>query len=109
MKSRAETDLAHETETIPPGPAFRPDDSKIQGKPRGRESLISDLRDNMIPYTPEQLIAVANREFAWCENEMKQGLARDGLRRRLETGDRKGQTERRPARGSAAHDHGAAH
>ena len=71
MKWRAETDIAHETETIPPGPPFRPDDSKIQGKPRGRAGLISDLRDNMIPYTPEQLIALANKEFAWCEEEMK--------------------------------------
>src|SRR6185295_5265321 len=48
IKWRAETDIAHETEVIPPGPAFRPDDSKILGKPRGREGLISDLRDNMI-------------------------------------------------------------
>jgi len=71
VKWRAETDIAHETETIPPGPAFRGDASKIEGKPRGREGLISDLRDNMIPYTPEQLIALANKEFEWCENEMK--------------------------------------
>ena len=71
VKWRAETDIAHEIETIPPGPAFRGDASKIEGKPRGREGLISDLRDNMIPYTPEQLIALANKEFEWCENEMK--------------------------------------
>ena len=69
MRWRAETDLAHETETIPPGPAFRPDDSKIQGKPRGREGLISDLRDNS-SYA-EQLIALANRKFAWCGGRMK--------------------------------------
>jgi uncharacterized protein (DUF885 family) len=25
----------------------------------------------MIPYTPEQLIVLANKEFAWCEEEMK--------------------------------------
>ena len=25
----------------------------------------------MIPYSPEELIAFANKEFAWCENEMK--------------------------------------
>ena len=79
MKWRAETEIAHETEKIPPGPAFRPDDSKIQGKPRGREGLISDLRDNMIPYTPEQLIALANREFAWCENEMKKAAREMGF------------------------------
>jgi hypothetical protein len=71
LRWRAQTDIAHETETIPPGPPFRPDGSKITGKPRGRDGLIADPRDNMIPYTPEQLITLANREFAWCENEMK--------------------------------------
>jgi uncharacterized protein (DUF885 family) len=25
----------------------------------------------MIPYTPEELVEIANREFAWCEAEMK--------------------------------------
>ncbi len=79
IKWRAETDLAHARETIPPGPAFRPDASKIQGKPRGREGLISDLRDNMIPYSPEQLIALANKEFAWCENEMKKAAREMGF------------------------------
>jgi hypothetical protein len=71
IRWRAETDIAHETETIPPGPAFRADASGITGKPRGRVGLISDLRDNMIPYTPEQLITLANTEYAWCLEEMK--------------------------------------
>ncbi|MDQ3070559.1 MAG: DUF885 domain-containing protein [Acidobacteriota bacterium] len=71
VKWRAETDIAQAAATIPPGPPFRADASKIQGKPRGREGLIADLRDNMIPYTPEQLIALANREFEWCQREMK--------------------------------------
>lgn len=71
IKWRAETDLRVAGQTIPPGPEFRADASKILGKPRGREGLISDLRDNMIPYTPEQLMVLANKEFAWCENEMK--------------------------------------
>jgi uncharacterized protein (DUF885 family) len=79
IKWRAETDIAHETESIPPGPPFRADSSKIQGKPRGREGLISDLRDNMIPYTPEQLIALANEEFAWCEIEMKKASREMGF------------------------------
>ena len=30
-----------------------------------------ELAHEMIPYTPEELIALANKEFAWCENEMK--------------------------------------
>jgi len=79
IKWRAETDIENVTEVIPPGPAFRADASGIQGKPRGRVGLISDLRDNMIPYTPEQLIALANKEFAWCEVEMKKAAREMGF------------------------------
>ncbi len=43
----------------------------IIGNPVGRDALISELDYEMIPYTPEQLIAIANKEFAWCESEMK--------------------------------------
>ena len=25
----------------------------------------------MIPYTPEEIIAIGEKEMAWCENEMK--------------------------------------
>jgi uncharacterized protein (DUF885 family) len=31
---------------------------------------MSELTYEMIPYTPEQLIAIANKEYAWCEKEM---------------------------------------
>jgi uncharacterized protein (DUF885 family) len=47
------------------------DNSDIIGDPIGREALISELQYEMIPYTPEELIEFANKEFAWCENEMK--------------------------------------
>jgi uncharacterized protein (DUF885 family) len=43
----------------------------IVGNPIGREGLMSELASEMIPYAPEELIAIANKEFAWCENEMK--------------------------------------
>ena len=43
----------------------------IVGNPIGREGLMSELAFEMIPYTPEELIAIANKEFAWCEEEMK--------------------------------------
>jgi uncharacterized protein (DUF885 family) len=43
----------------------------IIGTPIGRDGLISELVHEMIPYTPEELIAIANREFAWCEDQMK--------------------------------------
>jgi uncharacterized protein (DUF885 family) len=52
--------------------AARAGDTKdIVGNPIGREALLSELAYEMIPYTPEELIAIANKEFAWCENEMK--------------------------------------
>jgi hypothetical protein len=67
----AESELKRGLETIPPGPPRKADTSDIKGQPRGRVGLIRDLADNMIPYTPEQLIVLANKEFAWCEEEMK--------------------------------------
>jgi uncharacterized protein (DUF885 family) len=47
------------------------DTNDIIGNPVGREALLSELAYEMIPYSPEDLIAIANKEFAWCENEMK--------------------------------------
>jgi len=46
-------------------------DDEIVGDPIGREGLLEDLAGEMIPYTPEQLIEIGNREYAWCEAEMK--------------------------------------
>lgn len=46
------------------------DKDLIVGDPVGREGLLSDLALEMIPYTPEELIEIANKEFAWCEKEM---------------------------------------
>ena len=36
-------------------------------------------RGEMIPYTPEQLIEIGNREYAWCENEMKKASREMGF------------------------------
>jgi uncharacterized protein (DUF885 family) len=47
------------------------DASDIVGDPIGREALITELRSEMIPYTPEEIIAIGEKEMAWCENEMK--------------------------------------
>lgn len=43
----------------------------IIGNPVGRDALMNELAYEMIPYTPEELISIANKEFAWCEAEMK--------------------------------------
>jgi len=50
----------------------------IIGDPIGREALLQELEYEMIPYTPEELIELANREFAWCEAEMKKASAAMG-------------------------------
>jgi uncharacterized protein (DUF885 family) len=42
----------------------------IIGDPAGREALLNDLEYNLIPYTPEELITLARKELAWCEQEM---------------------------------------
>src|SRR6185369_1187575 len=47
------------------------DSSDIVGDPIGREALLSELRSEMIPYTPEEIIAIGEKEMAWCENEMR--------------------------------------
>lgn len=49
----------------------KPDDkTTIIGDPVGRDALMAELSDNMIPYTPEELIAVAQTEYDWCMSEM---------------------------------------
>jgi uncharacterized protein (DUF885 family) len=51
---------------------FRPGQpDPIIGDPIGRDAIIADLRDEMIAYDPEDLIKIAEIEFAWSEAEMK--------------------------------------
>ena len=46
-------------------------DEELSGAgPAGRDALIEALHAAMIVYTPEQLVTLANREFAWCDREM---------------------------------------
>ena len=46
------------------------DRDTIVGDAAGRDMLVSELTYEMIPYTPEEIIEIANREFAWCDAEM---------------------------------------
>jgi uncharacterized protein (DUF885 family) len=55
------------------------DSSDIIGDPIGREALLADLTHEMIPYTPEELIALGWKELAWCENEMKKAARELGF------------------------------
>jgi hypothetical protein len=43
----------------------------IIGEPISREGLLTDLDAEMIPYSPEELIAIAENEDRWCVSEMK--------------------------------------
>jgi len=46
------------------------EDEPIVGDPIGAEALAADLRHEMIVYSPEELIAIAEKEFAWSEARM---------------------------------------
>lgn len=46
------------------------DTSDIIGHAIGRDALLRELQFAMIPYTPEELIAIAEKEFAWNDAEM---------------------------------------
>jgi uncharacterized protein (DUF885 family) len=47
--------------------------------PVGSDALIEAFRATMIPYTPDELIALANKEFAWCDKEMLRASAEMGF------------------------------
>ena len=47
------------------------DKTTIIGDPIGREALLQELEYEMIPYTPEELVQIANKEFDWCIAEFK--------------------------------------
>lgn len=55
------------------------DSSGIVGFPIGRAEILRQLKYEMIPYTPEELIEIANKEFAWCDKEMLKASAEMGF------------------------------
>jgi len=55
------------------------DEDPLIGDPIGAESIADELRAEMIPYSADELIAIGEREFAWCESEMKKAAAEMGL------------------------------
>ena len=51
----------------------------IIGDPIGAEGLAEDLRHEMIDYTPQQLIAIAEREYAFSLQEIKKAARQMGF------------------------------
>jgi uncharacterized protein (DUF885 family) len=45
-------------------------DEPIVGDPIGASGMAADLAYEMVPYSPQELIAIGEAEFAWCEAEM---------------------------------------
>jgi uncharacterized protein (DUF885 family) len=46
------------------------DDDPMVGQPIGAKALAIELTHEWLAYSPEELIAIGEREFAWCEQEM---------------------------------------
>jgi uncharacterized protein (DUF885 family) len=47
------------------------DKDTIVGSPIGVQGLKDELDAELINYTPQELLAIAEKEFAWCDEEMK--------------------------------------
>jgi len=48
---------------------------QIVGNPIGKEALCAALERELIPYSPDELIEIGDREFEWCEREMRLAAA----------------------------------
>ncbi|PGH12217.1 hypothetical protein AJ79_04397 [Helicocarpus griseus UAMH5409] len=46
------------------------EEDAIVGEPIGREDLLTDLKAEKIPYTPEELMSTGEAEYTWCEAEI---------------------------------------
>jgi len=55
------------------------DEDPLIGDPIGEEALREDIAAEMLPYSPRELVAIGEREFAWCQEEMKKAAAQMGL------------------------------
>lgn len=51
----------------------------VTGDPIGRDGLVSALKREMIPYTPEELMAIAEKELAWGEAELRRAAQEMGF------------------------------
>ena len=79
VKKMAELEIARAAFRPDPNAPRKADTSGIEGEARGRAGLIFDLANEMIPYTPEELIRLGEREFAWTVAEMEKAATEMGL------------------------------
>jgi uncharacterized protein (DUF885 family) len=55
------------------------DEDPLLGEVLGRDALVRDIASEFLPYSPEELIAIGEKEFAWCETEMKKAAKEMGF------------------------------
>ncbi len=62
------------------GVGLKPDDKDaIVGDPIGKEALQEALNFELIPYSPEELVEIAEKEYAWCLAEAKKAAKEMGF------------------------------
>lgn len=54
-------------------------EAPLVGDPIGAAALADDLAVEMLSHSPEDLLAIGEREFAWCRAEMEKASAEMGL------------------------------
>ncbi len=74
-RRRAEYQLKHPEFELPPVT----DSSGISGQPIGNDRLLIELEAEMIPYSPDELVKLAEQEYAWCQREIKQAARELGF------------------------------
>lgn len=55
------------------------DEAPLVGDPIGEEALADDLAVEMLAYSPDELLAIGEREFAWCRAEMVKAAGEMGF------------------------------
>ena len=55
------------------------DKDTIVGSPIGIQGLKDELEAELINYTPQELLTIAEKEFAWCDAEMKKASQEMGF------------------------------
>ena len=60
-------------------PAQKDSNYGIKGNPIGQAELTAQLKAEMIPYSPEELVKIAEKEFAFCDQELLKASAEMGF------------------------------
>ena len=56
------------------------DDASLVGDPIGEEALLHELKRELIPYSPKELVSIAEREFRWCDERMEAAAEKLGFK-----------------------------